>query len=385
MENSADSEEPKVWTVVDFVTYYQQRTRVSACFLFLFVGLNVLLFPLYRHYLLGMPMAQPLVLPLVECFFVVPACILTALLRWNASKPAFIEWITLGGMFLVSAGAVSMGYLWDAAGGNFPLLANAIFLVAAAAMTGVDYRRLFMVAAPLLLAEIILGYAMHGVSPAAHMIAIFNIPSAAVVLATGWQVQRAMWQSWDEGRYFQRLSERDPMTGLLNRRAFEERARQVLLRAVQERRPVVLALLDFDQFARFNKICGRAVSDRALKVFARLLGRYARQPLDLVARLGEDEFALLWFDVTDDWARARAEMINRAAREMDIGMHKPIAPLRASIGSVCAAAAAKLEVAELLREADANLRTAKANGGDCVVQGAFGQPCPAPDAAANAA
>lgn len=384
MDNPADSDS-SAWTVVDFATYYQQRTRASASFLFLFVGLNVLLFPLYRHYLLDLPMAKPLAMLVLEWGLVLPACIVAAVLRWRAKSTLVAEWVTLGGIFVTSAGAVALGYLWNAAGGEFPVLANAIFLVAAMAVTGTDYRRLFIIAAPLLLADIALGYVTHGVSPAAHLSAMFNIPAAAVVLATGWQVQRAMWQSWDEGRYFQRLSERDPMTGLLNRRAFEERARHILLRATQEQRPVILALLDFDQFGRFNKLCGRGASDRALKVFARLLGRFARKPLDLVARLGDDEFALLWFDVSDDWARARAEMMIRAAREMDIGMHRPMAPLRASIGSICAAPAGKLDIAELLGAADANLLAAKAGGGDRVVLTAFGQPCPAPDAAANAA
>jgi len=387
MEDTRNSgEAAAVFPVVDFATYYLQRTRISACALLLFAGLNVALSPVYRVVLLDLPVLVGRRMPLIEWGLVLPVCIIGIALRWRLSRPALAEAVTLAAVFLVSAGVAALEYFWTSSGRSFPALANALFLIAAVATTGVDYRRLFAVAAPVMLLQIGLAYVQYGYSPAAHMVALYTVPAMAVLLITGWQVQRAMWQCWDEGRYFQQLSERDPMTGLLNRRAFEERARQVLRRAVLEHRPVVLAVLDFDQFARFNEACGRAAGDRALRGFARLAGRFVRQPLDLLARLGDEEFVLLWFDVAEQWGRKRAETLVRAAREMDTGIHRPLTPtLSASVGAVCAHSAQKLELSELLREADGNLLAAKRRGGDTALLTASGEAHAPPDSPAATA
>lgn len=381
MEDDSDSSEAAAFPVADFATYYLRRTRVSACALLLFAGLNVVLSPVYRVLLLDLPALGGSRMPLIEWGLIFPVCVIGIALRWRLSRPALAEAVTLAAVFLVSAGIAALEYFWTAAGRSFPALANALFLVAAVATTGVDYRRLFAVAAPVMLLQVGLAYVQYGFSPAAHLVALYTLPAMAVVLVTGWQVQRAMWQSWDEGRYFQQLSERDPMTGLLNRRAFEERARQVLRRAVREHRSVVLAVLDFDHFARFNEACGRATGDRALRVFGRLAGRFVRQPLDLLARLGDEEFVLLWFDVAEQWGRKRAETLVRAVREMDVGTHRPLpSMLSASVGAVCAHSSEKLELSELLREVDGNLLAAKRRGGDNALLTASGEAHAHPDA-----
>jgi diguanylate cyclase (GGDEF)-like protein len=362
--------------VVDFATYYQQRTRMSACLLFAFTCVNGLLFPLFRSAALDIPVMQPRLL-LLEWGVLVPVSAAAIVLRLKLRDAWLSEIATLVAIGLIGCLIAVSTYWWHAAGRNLPLLANALLLTAAAATCGVDYRRLSAVATFALLLEVVVAYETYGASIDSHQAALFLIPSTLVIFVVAWQVQRAVWQTWDEGRYFQQLSERDPLTGLLNRRAFEARARGVLARAAREQRPVVMALLDFDRFAHFNDVCGRQGGDRALKVFARLLSRYARQPLDLVARLGEEEFVLLWFDVGEQWGRSRAAVVGRAVREMDVGLHmKAPPPLTASIGAICADGAQAPGLTQLLHETDANLRAAKKGGGDRVVLTAVGESPP---------
>ncbi len=84
----------------------------------------------------------------------------------------------------------------------------------------------------------------------------------------------------------------DPLTELLNRRGFEERAKQELRRAARSGSPVSLLMVDANEFKRINDNWGHQAGDRALRAIA--TGIRARvRPYDLVARLGGDEFVVL--------------------------------------------------------------------------------------------
>ena len=101
----------------------------------------------------------------------------------------------------------------------------------------------------------------------------------------------------------------DPLTGLLNRRAFEAE----LAERSQIRRGGTMLLLDLDHFKRLNDRQGHAAGDTALVCFANAL-QQAFRPGDLVARLGGDEFAV-WMDGADELTAAeRADALCRTVR-----------------------------------------------------------------------
>ena len=92
-------------------------------------------------------------------------------------------------------------------------------------------------------------------------------------------------------RQIERLIEVDVLTGLLNRRGFDERLRRLLQRGAAQ--PPVLALLDVDHFKRINDTHGHAVGDAVLSGIGERL-RETLRPLDLAVRLGGEEFAVIW-------------------------------------------------------------------------------------------
>ncbi len=109
-------------------------------------------------------------------------------------------------------------------------------------------------------------------------------------------------------REMARQARTDPLTGLLNRRAFLDEVSRRVERLDREGIPGTLMFIDLDNFKRLNDARGHDVGDDALCISANLL-RAAVRPSDLVARLGGDEFAL-WLDGTDELAAAeRAEML----------------------------------------------------------------------------
>jgi len=98
----------------------------------------------------------------------------------------------------------------------------------------------------------------------------------------------------------------DPLTGLLNRRAFVEEVGRRIDRLEREQIPGALIYIDLDHFKTLNDRLGHEAGDEALCLTAALL-RATVRPADLVARLGGDEFAL-WLDGADELAAAeRAE------------------------------------------------------------------------------
>ncbi|MDE2197856.1 MAG: GGDEF domain-containing protein [Rhodospirillales bacterium] len=109
-------------------------------------------------------------------------------------------------------------------------------------------------------------------------------------------------------REMARQARTDPLTGLLNRRAFLEEMARRIERLEREGLPGTLMFVDLDNFKILNDSRGHDVGDEALCVTAELL-RATVRPADLVARLGGDEFAL-WLDGADELAAAeRAEAL----------------------------------------------------------------------------
>jgi len=103
-----------------------------------------------------------------------------------------------------------------------------------------------------------------------------------------------------------RQARTDPLTGLLNRRAFLDEMSRRLDRLDRDGLPGTLMFIDLDNFKTLNDRRGHDVGDEALCLTAALL-RASTRPADLVARLGGDEFAL-WLDGADELAAAeRAE------------------------------------------------------------------------------
>jgi diguanylate cyclase (GGDEF)-like protein len=126
-------------------------------------------------------------------------------------------------------------------------------------------------------------------------------------------------------REMARQARTDPLTGLLNRRAFLDEMGRRLERLDREELPGTLLYIDLDHFKTLNDSKGHDLGDEALCLTAALL-RSTVRPQDLVARLGGDEFAI-WMDGTDSFSAAeRAEMLRLQAPLVLAHLAGPDAP-----------------------------------------------------------
>jgi diguanylate cyclase (GGDEF)-like protein len=152
----------------------------------------------------------------------------------------------------------------------------------------------------------------------------------------------------------------DSLTGIANRRAFLQDGVALAKRHAASPCPVAVLLIDLDHFKSINDRFGHAVGDRVLQIFARSAQESIKAP-DLIGRLGGEEFAVVFYDVGQERAAARAELIRtvfaEAADEVD---GYPVAATL-SIGMVFCRSAT-LDLPELLTQADQALYGAKERG-----------------------
>lgn len=163
-------------------------------------------------------------------------------------------------------------------------------------------------------------------------------------------------------REARRLALHDPLTGLANRRLFRERLDHATAMARRGGQPTTLLCLDLYRFRELNDTLGSTAGDQLLKLCAeRLTASIAAD--DVVARLGDDEFAILQAGGADPAARAEAlccKVLSNLAEPFDLGGGQGVT-LTASIG-VALAPGDGDRADDLLRHADIALARAQAEG-----------------------
>jgi diguanylate cyclase (GGDEF)-like protein/PAS domain S-box-containing protein len=153
----------------------------------------------------------------------------------------------------------------------------------------------------------------------------------------------------------------DALTGLINRREFENRLNEALLTARSDESTThVLLYLDLDQFKLVNDTCGHQAGDRLLKQITGILQTRIRTR-DTIARLGGDEFGLLLQDCTADRAAKIADSLRQAIREFRFEWQDGAMNVGASIGIVEINSASE-SIASVMSAADVACYAAKDSG-----------------------
>jgi two-component system cell cycle response regulator len=141
-----------------------------------------------------------------------------------------------------------------------------------------------------------------------------RVRDGARIQVGGQTTLKFIWADELDARYQMKLAEgalQDSLTGLYNRRHFDERLGAELAAAQRHGRPVSLLMIDVDHFKSVNDEHGHLAGDEALKMVAFIL-RGAVRKEDVLARYGGEEFVVVARETALDGARALAERIRRA-------------------------------------------------------------------------
>ncbi len=156
----------------------------------------------------------------------------------------------------------------------------------------------------------------------------------------------------------------DGLTYIPNRRRFDQLLQQEWERAVREKQPLALAMLDVDYFKLYNDNYGHGAGDDCLRQVARALQQALKRPADTIARYGGEEFALLIPNTDSEGALVIAERAREAviAQQLKHEYSQIADYVSVSIGLAATHPQPSAQADSLLRAADDALYVAKANG-----------------------
>ncbi|MGE0114563.1 MAG: diguanylate cyclase [Steroidobacteraceae bacterium] len=182
-------------------------------------------------------------------------------------------------------------------------------------------------------------------------------------------LERLVRTTFLETRLLNDMANLDGLTGIYNRRAFDEHTEQVWQQAMREQRPVALLLVDIDHFKAYNDYYGHQVGDQCLQQVAQILMAACRRPLDFTARYGGEEFAVVLYDAGRDYVQELASRIQ--GRLLELGIAHPASSgtrrVTVSIGAACVVPDQNRSVFGFIQLADEALYEAKDTGRDRTV------------------
>ncbi|MBW3564182.1 MAG: diguanylate cyclase [Acidobacteria bacterium] len=210
-------------------------------------------------------------------------------------------------------------------------------------------------------------------------IALLVIGIAAVIAVTIWlwtrhlrlqqtEMERLVAKKTEELRlandHLERLSFVDPLTGLANRRRFDEKLDEEWRRAARSQTPLALMVADVDLFKDYNDSLGHPEGDRCLVAVAEVLRDRIRRPGDLVARYGGEEFVVLVPGTDLEAATRLAEELRKAVEDRAIAHpNSSVAPVvTISLGVASCVPSQTTESESLFTAADPALYRAKREG-----------------------
>jgi diguanylate cyclase (GGDEF)-like protein len=166
----------------------------------------------------------------------------------------------------------------------------------------------------------------------------------------------------------QDMSFSDGLTGVKNRRYFDERALGEYKRAYREQSHIALLLVDIDHFKSINDNFGHQAGDDCLIDVADMLKKSIKRPADAVSRYGGEEFAILLPTTSIEGAKVVAEKLRIAIESLKMSTldGRPIA-LTVSVGAVAYIPKIRDGLENLIKRADEEMYAAKAAGRNCVV------------------
>ncbi len=176
------------------------------------------------------------------------------------------------------------------------------------------------------------------------------------------ELERTMRNLELANRELAKLSVTDPLTGLHNRRYFDEVLADEILRGQRFQQPLSLILVDVDHFKRINDNYGHLLGDECLKLLAATLRQVISRATDLVARYGGEEFAVVLPGTTEEEALVVADRIRMTIEKLDFIHAGKRIPLSASLGVAGRVPLQHETSARLIAAADEALYQAKESG-----------------------
>jgi diguanylate cyclase (GGDEF)-like protein len=243
-------------------------------------------------------------------------------------------------------------------------MGDVLVVVYATLFLGLLFRAVMVVAVALLVGFVAIGWVL-GVS-SEHLIFASSVVFATTLMSvlSALRMERLVRANFIENRLLNDFAERDGLTGLYNRRMFDNLTNRLWLQAQRNQESLQIILVDIDHFKAYNDLYGHQAGDNCIRRVAGIIARAAKRPFDFCARYGGEEFALVLYAPSGSDPTALLEQIRRDTLALNIPHTHSDAGgiLTVSIGSATAEPDTKRSLAGLIQRADEALYRAKQLG-----------------------
>jgi diguanylate cyclase (GGDEF)-like protein len=192
-------------------------------------------------------------------------------------------------------------------------------VVAVFFFTGLMFRQALFTAVVMLVAFAVTATAAHldlSMLTKSMVIMLVTTGISAVVYR---EIEQSYRRNFLEDALISDLVARDSLSGLMNRRAFDDHLLRVWQHALRNQRAVAVLMIDIDHFKQYNDTYGHQAGDTALRKVARTLEGFGRRPLDFVARYGGEEFAVILYDLALPHVKDIAERLRQSVQNLRTG------------------------------------------------------------------
>lgn len=185
------------------------------------------------------------------------------------------------------------------------------------------------------------------------------------------ELEIALRELSEKNRELEKLSAIDPLTGLMNRRYFDDRILAESRRSKREITSLGIAMLDIDHFKKINDNYGHLCGDHCLKIFALTLKETIKRPSDIICRYGGEEFVLILPNTDLDGLSQLLEKVRNNIENKKIMFEGQDLQMTVSIGACARVVLSDEESNMMVAFADKQLYKAKESGRNCVIVKSF--------------
>jgi diguanylate cyclase (GGDEF)-like protein len=294
-------------------------------------------------------------------------CPLLVVLGVAISVPGAQRWYTevvAVGVTLIGFVVTYIAHLGAIAGSSYVLAGLVVVVLYGCLFLGLLFNVAITIAGILVAGHFITGIVVGTPFDALYYSTAILGGAAVIGGISAYNLEYALRTNFLETRVLNELAERDGMTGLYNRRIFDDYVERLWRQSRRESTGVAIIFVDIDFFKVYNDLYGHQAGDDCLKRIAKCIGRGAKRPFDFAARYGGEEFVLVLYGPPDDYARNVPEQIRRDVLELAIphAGSQAAKHVTVSVGLSLAKGETSRSLAGAIQTADEALYQAKREG-----------------------
>lgn len=298
-----------------------------------------------------------------------PTLVLMVVIAYLPSMRRHFQPFVGAGVLVIGLVVTYICHVSSLHGASYVLAGVVLVNLYATLFLGLLFGLALTIASTLVIAHVVVGVVMGlPVNELLYMTAVLGTSTVIGAIST-YNLEHAHRTNFLETRLLNELAERDGLTGLYNRRMFDDFVRRLWRQSRRDEVAVAVIFVDIDYFKIYNDLYGHQAGDDCLKKVARALARSTKRPFDFCARYGGEEFVLLLYGPPAGYAQSVPERIREDVMDLAIPHEgSEIAEcVTVSVGVGFTRPASGRSLAGAIQTADEALYEAKQAGRDRVV------------------